>query len=102
MWKRENSYEFKDKIFHVHIKDAKVYRDKLDQVGILATPLEYHSPKLPGSGDVNWGRFISALTDIRYKGAACIEVEDKTFEDSSDSRKYSLTLSKGYKNQFII
>ncbi|NMA64880.1 MAG: sugar phosphate isomerase/epimerase, partial [Clostridiaceae bacterium] len=41
-------YEFKDRIFHVHIKDAKVYKDKLDRVGILAAPLEFHSPKLPG------------------------------------------------------
>ena len=33
-------YEFKDKIFHVHYKDIKVYRDKLDDVGIMATPLQ--------------------------------------------------------------
>ena len=41
-------YEFKDRIFHVHLKDAKVRRDRLDDVGILATPLEYHTPKLRG------------------------------------------------------
>jgi sugar phosphate isomerase/epimerase len=34
-------YEFKDKIFHVHFKDIKVYKEKLDQVGTMATPLEY-------------------------------------------------------------
>jgi len=95
-------YEFKDRIFHVHIKDAKVFKDKLDEVGILATPLEFHSPKLPGLGDVNWGRFISALTDIGYKGAACIEVEDRAFEDSQESRKQSLVLSKRYISQFIV
>ena len=27
-------YEFKDKIFHVHFKDIKLYQDKLDQVGV--------------------------------------------------------------------
>jgi len=94
-------YEFKDRIFHVHIKDAKVYKDKLDEVGILATPLEFHAPKLPGLGDVNWGRFISALTDIRYKGATCIEVEDRAFEDSQESRKQSIILSKRYMSRFI-
>ncbi len=46
-------YEFREKIFHIHIKDAKVYQDKLNEVGILATPLEFHSPKLPGLGDIN-------------------------------------------------
>jgi len=95
-------YEFKDKIFHVHIKDAKVFKDRLDEVGILATPLEFHAPKLPGLGDINWGRFISALTDIRYKGYACIEVEDRAFEDSLESRKKSIILSKKYMNQFVI
>lgn len=95
-------YEFKDKIFHVHIKDAKVYKDKLNEVGILSTPLEFHSPKLPGLGDIDWGKFISALTDIRYKGFVCIEVEDNAFEDSQDSRKQSVILSKRYMSQFIV
>jgi len=71
-------------------------------VGIHATPLEFHAPKLPGLGDVNWGKFISALTDIRYKGAACIEVEDKAFEDSLESREQSIVLSKKYMSQFIV
>ncbi len=54
-------YEFKEKLFHVHLKDGKVYNEKLDDVGIMATPLEFHTPKLPGLGDIDWGRFISAL-----------------------------------------
>jgi sugar phosphate isomerase/epimerase len=94
-------YEFKDKIFHVHFKDIKVYQDKLAQVGTMATPLEYISPKLPGLGDVNWGKFVSALTDIGYRGPACIEVEDKAFEDSLDSRKKSIILSRNYLNQYL-
>lgn len=47
-------YEFKDKIFHVHYKDIKVFWDKLADVGVMATPLEYMSPKIPGLGDVDW------------------------------------------------
>jgi sugar phosphate isomerase/epimerase len=54
-------YEFREKIFHVHLKDARVYRDKLNEVGIMAAPLEFHSPKLPGLGDINWSKFISSL-----------------------------------------
>lgn len=95
-------YEFRDKMFHVHIKDVKVLKDKLDEVGIFATPLEFHSPKLPGLGDVNWSKFISALTDVGYKGAVCIEVEDRAFEDSLEDKKRSLILSKRYMNQFVI
>jgi sugar phosphate isomerase/epimerase len=95
-------YEFANKLFHVHFKDVKIYKDKLDQVGIMAAPLEYMAPKLPGLGDVNWSRFVSALTDIGYRGAACIEVEDRAFEDSLESRKKSIILSKNYLNQYVI
>jgi sugar phosphate isomerase/epimerase len=94
-------YEFRDKIFHVHLKDAKVYREKLDDVGIMATPLEFHTPKLPGLGDIDWSRFFSALNDIRYKGPVCVEVEDKAFENTLEERKYSLALSKRYLDSFV-
>ena len=95
-------YEFKDKLFHIHLKDARVYREKLDEVGIMATPLEFHAPKLPGLGDINWSRFISALNDIRYDGPVCIEVEDKSFEGSLDDRKNALILTKRFLDQFIV
>jgi len=94
--------EFKDRIFHVHFKDIKVYRDKLDQVGIMATPLQYMQPKIPGLGDVDWGKYVSALTDIGYRGPACIEVEDKAFEDSLEMRKKSVTLSRNYLRQYLV
>lgn len=95
-------YEFKDKIFHVHYKDIKVYGDKLNQVGIMAYPLEFMSPKLPGLGDVDWGKYVSALTDIGYDGYTCIEVEDKAFEGSQEKVLDSLKLSKRYMEQFVI
>lgn len=94
-------YEFSNKLFHVHLKDARVYRDKLDEVGIMATPLEFHTPKLPGLGDINWGKFISTLNDIRYQGPVCIEVEDKAFEGSLDDRKRSLVVCKRYLDQYL-
>lgn len=95
-------YDFKDKIFHVHFKDIKLFRDKLNDVGIMAYPLEYMSPKLPGLGDVQWGRYTSALTDINYKGYTCIEIEDKAFENSKEDILNSLKLSYRYMRQFVI
>lgn len=95
-------YEFKDRIFHVHFKDTKIYKDKLDDVGIMANPLEYMSPKLPGLGDVDWGKYISALNDINFKGHACVEVEDKSYEDSNEDLDKSVILSYRYLRQFII
>ena len=95
-------YEFRDKIFHVHFKDIKLYPDKLNDCGIMAYPLDYMSPKLPGYGDVNWGRYVSALTDIGYDGCACIEVEDKAFESSREKILDSIRISKRYMDQFVI
>lgn len=95
-------YEFADKIFHVHYKDIKVYPDKLREVGIMAYPLSFMSPKLPGLGDVNWSKYVSALTDIGYDGCTCVEVEDRAFEGSREKILDSLRLSKRYMEQFVI
>ena len=82
--------EFADRLFHVHLKDAQVDRARLNEVGILATPLEYHSPKLPGRGDVDWPRFFASLRAAGYRGPVCIEVEDREFEGSLADRKQAL------------
>lgn len=95
-------YEFKDKIFHVHYKDIKLYRDRLNDYGIMANPLNFMSPKLPGLGDVNWSYFVSALNDIGYIGFSCIEIEDKAYEGSKERIEQSLVLSKRYISQFVI
>ena len=95
-------YDFRDRLFHVHFKDIKLYPEKLAECGVMAYPLDYMSPKLPGLGDVDWGRFVSALNDIRYSGDAVIEVEDKAFEDSREDILKSIRLSKRYLDQFII
>jgi len=94
-------YDFEEKIFHVHLKDAKIDTRKLNQVGITAHPLKYHSPKLPGLGDVNWGKFFSALTDIGYTGDVVVEVEDRAYENSLDSRIGAVRQVRNYMNQFL-
>ncbi len=93
--------EFIHKIFHAHAKDARVDQHRLNQVGILANPLEYHTPKLPGLGDVDWSKFFSVLGDVGYKGAVCIEVEDRVYEGSLELRKTALVQSARYLKQFM-
>lgn len=95
-------YEFRERIFHVHIKDAVILWDKLSDIGILSTPLQFHRPKLPGLGDIQWGKFFSALYEIGYNGSACIEVEDKSFEGSLENRKTALLQSRNFIRQFLI
>lgn len=93
--------EFGSRFVHVHAKDARIDYDRLNEVGILAHPNEYHTPKIPGLGDVNWSKFFSALTETSYKGPVCIEVEDRAFEGSLEARKESLRQSGRYLSQFI-
>ena len=94
-------YGYKERIHHIHLKDAKLYRNRLDRNGILSTPLTYHSPKLPGLGDVNWNNFFTAVTDIRYRGPLCIEVEDKAFEGSEADIQKAILTARNYLNQFL-
>ncbi|XZE19849.1 sugar phosphate isomerase/epimerase family protein [Pirellulaceae bacterium SH449] len=93
--------DFIDRIFHVHAKDVRVDQHKLDEVGVFAHPNLYHTPKLPGLGDVDWGKFFSVLGDAGYQGPVCVEVEDRTYEGSIDNRKKSLAQSYRYLSQFV-
>ena len=67
----------------------------------MSLPLEYMAPKIPGLGDVDWSRYVSALTDIGYNGYACIEIEDKAFEDSLENAQNAVRLSTRYLRNFI-
>ena len=91
---------FADRLFHVHAKDVRVDTDRLNEVGILATPLQYHTPKLPGLGDVDWGKFFSILTDVGYDGPVCVEVEDRAYEGTLEARKASLVQSHTFLRNF--
>jgi sugar phosphate isomerase/epimerase len=93
--------DFADRIFHVHAKDVRVDRHRLHQVGILATPLEYHTPKLPGMGEVDWGRFVSVLGDSGYRGPVCVEVEDRSYEGSLEARRAALQQSYTFLRNFL-
>ena len=68
-------------------------------MGTLATPLEYHVPKLPGLGDVDWGRFFSVLGDVGYAGPICVEVEDRAFEGSLESRQVEVAKNEQDEDQ---
>lgn len=89
-------YTYAKKIFHVHIKDTHVFRDRLNAVGRMAYPLNFMAPKLPGLGDIDWARFCSTLYDIKFAGSACVEVEDRNFEENNDMIRKGIALA--YRN----
>ena len=91
--------DFGKRIVHVHAKDTRIDADSLYARGIMG--LGWHTPKLPGLGDVQWGPFFSALTDAGYNGPVCIEVEDRAYEGSLEDRKRALRQSKRFLEQFV-
>ena len=94
-------HEFKDRLVHVHAKDVRIDHQKLNQYGVFAFPKLWHSPKLPGMGDVNWGQFLGTLADTGYDGSLVVEVEDRAFEGSLAKRVESLAVSYRYLSQFV-
>ena len=87
--------EFQDRIFHLHAKDVRIRRDRLDEVGVFAHPLEWHQPRIPGFGEMDWGRFLGDLMATRYRGPVCIEVEDDTFGRDLEGRQRALKVAGG-------
>jgi sugar phosphate isomerase/epimerase len=86
--------EFKAKLFHLHAKDMIVHPEKLNEAGIFAFPKEWHTPRIPGFGDIDWAEFMAALYGIGYDGPVCVEVEDDTFGKSLRGRQEALTISR--------
>lgn len=86
--------EFKDKLFHLHAKDVRIRWERLNDVGIFAYPLEWHQPRIPGYGDIDWARFMAAVQDVGYDGPVCIEVEDGTFGNSLEGRQRALQVAR--------
>jgi sugar phosphate isomerase/epimerase len=86
--------EFKGKLFHLHAKDMQIHRCKLNEVGIFAFPTQWHTPRIPGYGDINWAQFIGKLQAIGYTGPVCIEVEDGTFGKTLAGRQASIKIAR--------
>jgi sugar phosphate isomerase/epimerase len=86
--------EFQSKLFHLHAKDVKIRRDRIDNVGVFAHPLEWHQPRIPGFGEMDWAQFMGALMETSYRGPVCIEVEDDTFGKTLEGRRRAVKVAR--------
>jgi sugar phosphate isomerase/epimerase len=93
--------EFQDKLFHVHAKDVKLRRDRLDEVGVFAHPNDWHTPRIPGYGEMDWAKFLGALMETTYRGPVCIEVEDPTFGKTLEGRQQALRVAGNVLRPFL-
>lgn len=93
--------EFASKIFHAHAKDLHIDREGLYNHGALSQGMGWQVPRLPGLGDVNWAKFIAALTAAGYDYVISIEHEDRVFEGSEDLVKRGFYLSRDVLKPYI-
>jgi sugar phosphate isomerase/epimerase len=93
--------EFRDKLFHLHAKDVKIDRQRLNDFGVFAEPLLWHRPRIPGFGEIDWPHFMGALLEVGYDGPVCIEVEDETFGKSLAGRKSALRVARNVLQPFF-
>ena len=86
--------EFGGKLFHVHAKDVRLDPRAIADVGRFDFPNRWHQPRIPGFGEIDWGRFVGELMRVGYDGPVCIEVEDASFGTSLEGRKRALRAAR--------
>jgi sugar phosphate isomerase/epimerase len=93
--------EFASRIFHVHAKDLQIDREGLYQHGTLSLGMGWQVPRLPGLGEVNWGKFIAALYQYGYDYVVSIEHEDRAFEKTEELVKRGFLIARDNLRPFI-
>lgn len=88
--------EFADRIFHVHFKDLHIDQEKVEEYGRFTYPGLWHTPKLPGYGDVDFPKLITKLHETGYRGSACLECEDRAFEGSTEDTREGIEIAYRY------
>lgn len=92
--------EFKDKIFHVHAKDAAIDRARLAETGIL-TDFSWWSYRIPGRGELDWKKLLSKLKANGYTGTISLEHEDAAYEGTLPAVQQGLLDGKAHLEQCL-
>jgi sugar phosphate isomerase/epimerase len=93
--------DFHERVFHVHAKDLEIDRDGLYEHGTLSCGMGWQIPRLPGLGEVDWGRFISTLYRYGYDYVISIEHEDRAFEASDEIVKRGFLIARDHLMPYI-
>jgi sugar phosphate isomerase/epimerase len=93
--------EFRGKLFHLHAKDVRIDPRRVADVGRFDYPNRWHQPRIPGFGEIDWGRFMAEVMRVGYDGPVCIEVEDDTFGRSLAGRQRALRVARNVLAPFV-
>jgi sugar phosphate isomerase/epimerase len=94
--------EFGSRIYHVQAKDVEIDRNGLYEHGTTSIGIGWQRPRLPGLGEVNWPRFLSALIRVGYEGAVVVEHEDRQFEGTDELVKRGFLLARNVLQPYLV
>ncbi len=87
--------EFAERIYHVHAKDARIDRARLARTGIL-TDFSWWQYVIPGRGELDWKKLLTALKAVGFNGTISLEHEDAAYEGSVEKVQEGLLDGKKY------
>ena len=93
--------EFGPHILHFQAKDMEIDRDGLYVRGTLSSGIGWQIPRVPGLGEVQWGRIFADLYRVGYTGDCIIEHEDRQFEGTDDLLKRGFLVARDTLRPFV-
>lgn len=78
--------EYKDRIYHVHIKDCKINTEHEYKYGRLGK--EFYDYEIPGRGNVDFHEVISTLNAVGYRNDVTLDLRPTTIEAIEESLAY--------------
>ncbi len=95
--------DFGDRIFHFHAKDTEVDEERLAREGNLPFWAMVWRYRIPGWGEMNWPKMISALIEVGYDGTLSIEHEDMVFgRNTAEIVQRGLALGEKFLRSLLI
>lgn len=101
--------EYASKVFHAHAKDTEMIEEGEYRYGVFGRQLNsvpwksgWWRYRMPGSGEIDWSKFISTLQENGYDNVLSIEHEDPIWEGDEEKIKTGLQLGFKHLSQFVI
>jgi sugar phosphate isomerase/epimerase len=92
-------HDFRDRIVIAQAKDTEVLPQVQRTEGMMTCKWWRH--RIPGQGDVNWNKFLTALHDIGYEGIVSIEHEDPVWSGTDEKIGRGLQLAKQHLELYV-
>jgi sugar phosphate isomerase/epimerase len=85
-------HEFGDRIYHAHAKDSEIVKEAVGRSGVIPNGAWVRRGRgfrfrVPGWGDVNWRRVITALLEVGYDFVLSYEHEDPVMSREDGCKK---------------